>query len=87
VVEATLIHKVAPIYPMQARTSRLSGKVTLSATISTDGSIRELVVVGGSPILAAAAQTAVRQWQYRPAMLNGSPVEVQKEIIIVFAQP
>jgi protein TonB len=87
VVEATLIHKVAPIYPMQARTSRLSGKVTLSATISTDGSIRELAVVGGSPILAAAAQTAVRQWRYRPAMLNGSPVEVQKEIIIVFAQP
>ena len=87
VVEATLIHKVEPAYPMQARSARLSGKVTLSATISTDGSIRELAVVSGSPILATAAKTAVRQWRYRPATLNGSPVEVQKEIIIVFAQP
>jgi len=87
VVEATLIHKVDPAYPMQARTSRLSGKVNLLATISTDGSIRELAVTAGSPILAAAAKTAVRQWRYRPATLNGSPVEVQKEIIIVFAQP
>jgi TonB family protein len=87
VVEATLIHKVDPAYPMQARTSRLSGKVSLLATISADGSIRELAVTGGSPVLAAAAKTAVRQWRYRPATLNGSPVEVQKEIIIVFAQP
>jgi TonB family protein len=87
VVEATLSHKVDPIYPVQARTTRLSGKVTLLATIASDGSIRELAVTGGSPILAAAAKTAVRQWRYRPATLNGSPVEVQKEIIIVFAQP
>ena len=87
VVEATLIQRVDPVYPMQARTARLSGKVTLSATISTDGSIREVAVTGGSPVLAAAAKTAVRQWRYRPATLNGSPVEVQKEIIIMFAQP
>jgi TonB family protein len=87
VVEATLIHRVDPVYPMQARTARLSGKVTLSATIRTDGSIRELEVTAGSPVLAAAAKTAVLQWRYRPATLNGNPVEVQKEIIIVFAQP
>jgi len=87
VVEATLIHRVDPVYPTQARTARLSGKVTLSATITTDGSIRGLTVTGGSPVLAAAARTAVLQWRYHPATLNGSPVEVQKEIIIVFAQP
>ena len=87
VVEATLIRKVDPVYPMQARTARLSGKVVLSATISTDGSIREVAVTGGSPVLAAAAKTAVLQWRYRPATLNGNAVEVQKEIVIVFAQP
>ena len=87
VVEAALIRKVDPVYPMQARTARLSGKVVLSATISTDGSIREVAVTGGSPVLAAAAKTAVLQWRYRPATLNGNAVEVQKEIVIVFAQP
>ena len=87
VVEATLIHRVDPVYPPQARATRLSGKVTLLATIGADGSIRELKVTGGSPVLAAAAMTAVRQWRYNPAKLNGSPVEVQKEVIIVFAQP
>ncbi len=84
VVEAVLIHKVEPAYPMQARTERLSGKVTLSATIAADGSIREVTVIHGSAILAEAAKAALRQWRYRPATLNGSPVEVQKEINFVF---
>jgi hypothetical protein len=49
--------------------------------------VSKVAVVGGSPVLAEAAKTAVLKWKYRPAMLNGTPIEVQKEIIVIFAQP
>ena len=87
VVEARLVKRVEPSYPSQARTQRIQGKVTLSATIAADGSVRQVAVVGGSPVLAEAAKAAVLKWRYAPALLNGSPIEVQKEIIVVFAQP
>ena len=87
VVEATLIKRVEPVYPVQARNQRLQGKVTLSATIASDGSVRQVAVVNGSPVLAEAAKTAVLKWRYRPATLNGSHIEVQKDIIVLFAQP
>ncbi|HYM77394.1 MAG TPA: TonB family protein [Candidatus Dormibacteraeota bacterium] len=87
VVGPTLVHKVDPNYPLQARTQRLNGKVTLDATIGADGLVQEVKVVSGSPLLAAAATAALRQWRYRPALLNGSPVAVQKEITFVFTLP
>ena len=87
VVEPTLIHKIAPNYPMQARTERISGKVVLSATIGADGSVGEIAVVSGSPILAEAAKEAVRRWHYHPAMLNGSPIVIQKQIMFLFTLP
>ena len=87
VAEPVLLHKVEPIYPLQARTQRLSGKVVLTATIGTDGIVRGTTLVSGSPLLAEAARTAVRQWRYRPATLSGTPVEVQKDITFVFTQP
>ena len=87
VVEPTLIHKIAPNYPMQARTERISGKVVLSATIGADGSVREIAVVSGSPILAEAAKQAIRQWRYHPATLNGSPIVIQKQIMFLFTLP
>lgn len=87
VVEARLLHRVEPMYPSQARTQRVQGKVILSATIAADGSVRQVTVVGGSPVLAEAAKAAVMKWRYSPALLNGSPIEVQKEIIVIFAQP
>ena len=87
VVEARLIHRVEPVYPSQARSQRLQGKVTLSARIGADGSVRQVEVVGGSPVLGDAAKAAVLKWRYSPALLNGNPIEVQKEIIIIFAQP
>ena len=87
VVEASLIKRVEPTYPTQARNQRIQGKVMLSATIAADGSVRQVSIVSGSPVLAEAAKTAVRQWRYNPAKLNGSPIEVQKEIIVLFAQP
>jgi TonB family protein len=87
VVEAVLVHRVEPVYPLQARNQHIQGKVTLSATIAADGAVSKVSVVGGSPVLAEAAKTAVRQWRYRPATLNGTPIEVLKEIIVLFAQP
>ncbi len=82
-----MIRKIAPTYPMQARSERLSGKVVLSATIDADGSIRDVAVVSGSPILADSAAKAVRQWRYSPAMLNGTPVAIQKQITFLFTLP
>ncbi len=87
VTEPALIRKIAPTYPMQARSERLSGKVVLSATIDADGSIRDVAVVSGSPILADSAAKAVRQWRYSPAMLNGTPVAIQKQITFLFTLP
>jgi TonB family protein len=87
VVEPTLVHKIAPGYPMQARNERISGKVVLSATIGADGSVGEIAVVSGSPILAEAAKQAVRQWRYHPGTLNGSPIVIQKQIMFLFTLP
>lgn len=87
VVEASLIRRVEPTYPIQARNQRIQGKVTLAATITADGSVSKVDVVSGSPVLAEAAKVAVLKWRYSPAKLNGSPIEVQKEIIVLFAQP
>jgi TonB family protein len=87
VQEARLVRRVEPVYPPQARAQRSQGKITLSATIGADGSVRQVAVVGGSPVLAEAAKDAVLKWRYSPALLNGSPIEVQKEIIVIFAQP
>jgi protein TonB len=82
-----LIHKIAPGYPMQARSERISGKVVLSATIGADGSVGDIAVVSGSPILAEAARQAVQKWKYKPAMLNGSPIAIQKQIMFLFTLP
>jgi TonB family protein len=87
VTETTLIHKVLPVYPSQARTRRLGGAVVLQATIAEDGSTRDLKVISGPTLLAEAATEAVRQWRYRPSLLNGKPVAVQKQITIVFTNP
>jgi TonB family protein len=87
VIEPVLVHRVDPSYPTQARNQRLSGKVTLAATIGKDGIVRGISLVSGSQILAESAKSAVRQWRYRPGSLNGTPIEIQKEITFVFAQP
>jgi protein TonB len=73
--EAKLIHKVDPIYPAQARAARISGNVTLEITIGQDGRVENVKPVEGHPVLAAAAQEAVRQWVYQPTLLQGTPVD------------
>lgn len=82
--EGNLIHRVQPAYPPIAREARIQGPVELRAIISKAGTIENLVVVGGHPMLVPAAIEAVRQWRYRPYMLNGEPVEVETEIRVNF---
>jgi len=79
-----LIHEVDPVYPEDAKAAHLAGTVVLQAIISTAGSIEELNVISGDPILAVAATTAVRQWQYRQTLLNGVPAEVDTTISVTF---
>jgi TonB family protein len=84
VQEANLVKKVMPVYPPLAREVRLQGAVVLSVIIGQDGSMQEIKVVSGHPMLAPAAMEAVRQWQYKPTLLNGQPVEVSTEVTINF---
>jgi periplasmic protein TonB len=84
VMAALLVHRVQPEYPHIAEVMHLSGTVELQARIGTDGSVQELAVVSGNPILAQAAIEAVQQWRYRPTQLDGQPVEVETHITVTF---
>ncbi|HYA17879.1 MAG TPA: energy transducer TonB [Bryobacteraceae bacterium] len=81
---AKLIFGPAPPYPPLARTARIQGTVKLEATIARDGSIRNLHLVSGAPLLVKAALDAAGQWRYQPTLLNGEPVEVVTEIDVNF---
>jgi periplasmic protein TonB len=84
VSQGLLIRKVNPTYPPLARQARIQGTVILRAVISKDGSIENLQLVSGHPMLAPAAIEAVKQWRYRPYLLNGEPVEVDTEVQVNF---
>ncbi|MDQ1450890.1 MAG: periplasmic protein TonB [Acidobacteriaceae bacterium] len=75
---------VEPRYPAIARAARVQGTVVLAASISKTGTIENLHVVSGPPMLAMAAEGAVRTWHYRPYQLNGAPVEVETTVRVVF---
>lgn len=81
---AMLINRVMPQYPAIARTAHVSGTVELHAIIAKDGTIEELSYVSGPALLVKAAMDAVKQWRYRPTLLNGEPVEVETTIDVVF---
>ncbi len=81
---ANLIRKVVPVYPTLAKQARISGTVRFQAIIGKDGTIQNLQLVSGHPLLVAAAQQAVSQWVYRPTLLNGDPVEVVTTIDVNF---
>jgi protein TonB len=81
---AKLVRKVLPEYPPIARAARISGVVRLVGTIGKDGTIRNLQLVSGHPMLARAALEAVQQWVYQPTLLNGKPVEVIAPIEVTF---
>lgn len=82
--EANLLRKVMPVYPPLAKSARVQGTVEFTALISKDGSIENLKLVHGHPLLVNAAKEAVEQWKYRPTLLNGVPVEVITDIIVNF---
>ncbi|HYL35616.1 MAG TPA: energy transducer TonB [Bryobacteraceae bacterium] len=81
---ARLIKKVLPIYPPLAKSARVSGAVHLIGIIAKDGTIRNLQLVSGHPLLTSAAMEAVRQWVYQPTLLSGEPVEVIAPIEVNF---
>jgi periplasmic protein TonB len=81
---AKLVQMVKPIYPTPAKLIHLSGQVYLHAIIGINGSVQNLEVVRGHPLLAAAALNAVRQWRYKPTILGGQAVEVETTITVNF---
>jgi periplasmic protein TonB len=85
VTQASLVNRVQPNYPPLARQTRISGTVRLHAIISKDGSVQQLEVMSGHPLLVQAALDAVRQWRYRPTTLNGEPFEVDTTIDVIFS--
>ena len=85
VQEAKLINQVKPVYPPLARQARIQGVVKLRAIISKEGTIQQLEVVAGPPLLIQAAVDAVRQWRYKPTLLSDEPVEVETFIDVIFS--
>lgn len=84
VAQGLLIREVRPQYPALARSARIQGVVVLQATIGKDGTIQNLRLLSGHPLLVPAAVEAVRQWRYRPYLLNTEPVEVDTTIQVNF---
>jgi protein TonB len=82
--EPVKIVNVNPIYPQIAQAARVEGIVKIQAIIGTDGVVQEASVVSGAPLLNEAALTAVRQWRYRPTLLNNQPVAVIMTVTINF---
>lgn len=79
-----LVQKTAPIYPSIAKSARISGTVVIQATISKNGTVGNPRVVSGPTMLRQAALDAVKSWRYRPYLLDGSPVEVDTTVNVVF---
>ena len=82
VTEGNLLRKVQPTYPPLAKTARIQGSVILNALISKAGNIENLRVMSGHPMLVQSALDAVRQWKYKPYILNGEPVEVDTTVTV-----
>jgi TonB family protein len=83
-VPGRLIDNPRPVYPQEARRLGLQGTVLLSAVIGKDGSVMAVQTVSGPPILAGAAEDAVRKWKYTPSTINGQPVQVATQIKLNF---
>jgi peptidyl-prolyl cis-trans isomerase A (cyclophilin A) len=76
--------RIVPVYPIDAKKAGVSGTVVMSAIIGTDGLVKDLQIVSGPDLLQQAALDAVREWRYRPYLLNGQPVEVRTQINVIF---
>jgi TonB family protein len=87
VQQENLIRKVDPVYPPLALQARIQGTVRFTAIIGRDGRIQNLQLVSGHPVLVQAARAAVNQWEYKPTLLNGEPVEVVTQVDVNFTLP
>lgn len=83
-MEGNLIRRIDPAYPAMAKMARVQGQVVLAAVISREGTIENVKVLAGHPLLVQAAEAAVKQWRYRPYLLNDQPVEVETQITVNF---
>ena len=81
---AMLLHRVDPVYPILPRQLGRAGRVELRAVIATDGTIQSLQVVSGDPLFYQSAMEAVRQWRYRPTVLNGEAVVIDTFITVIY---
>jgi protein TonB len=84
VTQGLLVHRVEPLYPKIALAARITGVVQLKAIIGKDGNIKELQALTGPPLLVPSAIDAVKQWHYKPYLLNGEAVEVETSVTVTF---
>ena len=84
VMQQNILTKAVPVYPPAAKKARIQGKVALSAVIGTDGIVESLRVLSGPQELQQSSLDAVRQWTYKPFLLNGNPVEVETTVNVVY---
>jgi periplasmic protein TonB len=87
VSQGLLVKRVAPTYPMTAKQMHLQGSVQIQANISKDGNITDVKLLSGDAVLGRAAMDAVRQWKYKPYVLNGEPIEIQTQVTVIFKLP
>ena len=73
-----------PVYPQEAKDKKIQGTVKLHIVIGTDGKVTEADAISGDPLLTQPAVDAVRQWTYRPTLVNGEPVEVDTQVVVIF---
>ena len=83
----SVLTRVVPKYPEEARQQRVQGPVVLNALVGIDGSVQELKVISGEPQLVQAAADAVRQWRFQPHLLKGKPAEFETRITVNFSLP
>jgi TonB family protein len=85
IMQGMLVKKTTPYYPQQAKDMHISGTVVLQAIVGTDGGIHDLHVISSpSPLLAVSALWAISQWQYKPYLLFGEPVEVETTVNVIY---
>jgi TonB family protein len=87
ITQGLLVHKVQPVFPMKALQAHHEGAVQLQASISNDGSVTAVKVLSGDSVLARAAVDAVKQWKYKPYLLNGLPIAIETQITVNFKLP
>ena len=86
VSQKLLVKRVDPEYPFEARRKRMQGSVVLHIVITKAGDVATVELVVGDPLFAAAAMDAVKQWKYKPYLLDGIPIEVDTQVLVSFSE-